>query len=340
MLAAGRGGVENMALYHHLALAAQGCDVRSIGDPAGRLAEGLADQSPYVFAPFRARTAGDPFSGRELQKLVASLNPDLMLIHGARALRLATSWPRLLRIPTALVVHNFRLKRELRLADRVIAVSPAVGARAESLFPDADVTVVQNFGPLRISPVREAFGDPPVLGAFGRLHTNKGLDLLIEAAAILKRRRCAFRIKIAGDGPEDAALKALARRLDVSDRIDFLGWLDPTDFFPQIDVLVSSSRVEPFGLVVIEAMAAGVPVIATAIDGPDHILQHGLLGALTAPEAPAIADAIDRALREPGLALDRARSAQDHAEAFYGMEAGGERLWAALKGLVRPAADA
>ena len=284
MLAAVRGGVESMALHHHWALEAQGCDVVSVGHPDGRLAQGLAGR-PGVFFPFAARSAGDPVTAWRLQGLLRTLHPDLLLIHGARALRLATAWPRRVKAPTALVVHNFRLKREAARADLIVAVSAPVAKAARARFPASAVTIVENFAPLAVAPVADGFVHPVVLGALGRLHVNKGLDLLLDAVARLLAEGRDMRLIVAGDGPEEGALRRQARRLGLEDRVSFAGWSQAPAFFAGVDVFVSAARVEPFGLVVVEAMAAGRPVVSTNVDGPARILQGGTLGALAKPRA-------------------------------------------------------
>jgi glycosyltransferase involved in cell wall biosynthesis len=96
-------------------------------------------------------------------------------------------------------------------------------------------------------------------------------------------------------------------------------------------LFVLSSRVEPFGLVVIEAMAAGAPIVAANIDGPHDILDGGRLGRLVAAgSVQALADGIMGALADPVGALGTARLAQTEALARYSLDAGGARLAAAL----------
>lgn len=114
----------------------------------------------------------------------------------------------------------------------------------------------------------------------------------------------------------------------VSDRVHFAGWIEePADYLHGLDLFVLPSRVEPFGLVVAESMAAGVPVVATDIDGPKEILQHGALGQLCAAEDPeGLAAAIALALSDWKTTLEKARAAQSHALSQFSLEAGQARL--------------
>ena len=87
---------------------------------------------------------------------------------------------------------------------------------------------------------------------------------------------------IAGEGPEQLALKNLAKQLGISDRVKFLGWRsDTNNLLASCDLLVCSSRVEPLGNVVLEAWAQKKPVVATEATGPKALIQTGLNGLLT-----------------------------------------------------------
>jgi glycosyltransferase involved in cell wall biosynthesis len=234
------------------------------------------------------------------------------------------------------VVHNFRARRAIARADLAICVSPAVGADVRARYPAVPVAVVENFAPLSLIAPRPAMAEPPHIGTLGRLHAEKGFDVLLQAAARLRDAGRDFRLSIAGEGPAAGELKALADRLGLSDRADFPGWVTPPEaLLGGLDLFVCSSRTESFGLVVIEAMAAGAPVVATDIEGPRVLLGEGRYGRLVQPEAPeALAAAMAAALDDTQGSLQMARLAQAEAITPYGMDAGGERLWAALTPLL------
>ncbi|MFT8988765.1 MAG: glycosyltransferase [Gluconobacter albidus] len=130
-----------------------------------------------------------------------------------------------------------------------------------------------------VAPQRPVFlpqGVPFVL-ALGRLHKNKAFDVLIRAMTHLP----GVHIVIAGEGPERGALEELAKTEGVSERVHLPGWIGQSGpWLRACDVLVCPSRIEPLGNVVIEALSAGVPVVASRIQGPQEILegtQDGLL---------------------------------------------------------------
>ncbi len=160
-------------------------------------------------------------------------------------------------------------------------------------------------------------GAPMVL-ALGRLHRNKAFDILVRALPLLP----GVHAVIAGDGPERAALTALARDLGVLDRLHMLGWRDDqAALLARCDLLACPSRHEPLGNVVIEAFSANRPVVAADAAGPMELIEAGRDGLLVPREDPeALAAAIASVLAKPALAArlaqsGRARYEAEHAEA-------------------------
>jgi glycosyltransferase involved in cell wall biosynthesis len=156
------------------------------------------------------------------------------------------------------------------------------------------------------------------LFALGRLHVNKGFDVLLRALALLPGAH----LSLAGEGPERAALEGLAAELGVAGRVAFLGWRRDTGaLLAGCDVFVCPSRHEPLGNVVLEAWSAARPVVAAAAQGPVELIRHGETGLLVPKEDPAalaatIAGLLDQPARAAGLAAaGRAEFARDHAEA-------------------------
>jgi len=128
--------------------------------------------------------------------------------------------------------------------------------------------------------------------ALGRLHPNKGFDILISAMAKLP----SFHLWLAGEGDERGVLQALAQKLGVSERVHFLGWRqDVPQLLKAADMFVCSSRHEPLGNVVIEAWAAGVPVVAAASAGPKELIKDFESGLLVPVES---ADALAKAMQK------------------------------------------
>jgi glycosyltransferase involved in cell wall biosynthesis len=149
---------------------------------------------------------------------------------------------------------------------------------------------------------RTAFDTPagvPLLLGMGRLHSDKAHDVSLRALAQLPDAH----LWVAGSGPLEADLKALARDLDVEARVRFLGWRDDAPrLYRTADVCVFPSRIEPLGNVVLQAWAYGVPIVAGASKGPAALVRDGQDGLLVPLEDPdALAGAVRALLADPAL---------------------------------------
>ena len=140
----------------------------------------------------------------------------------------------------------------------------------------------------------------PLLLALGRLHHNKAFDVLLDALARLPD----VYLWLAGDGSQEAELKAQASRRGVAPRVRFLGWQEDTaPLYAAADAVVCPSRVEPLGNVVIEAWAQRKPVIAAAAAGPTFLIRDGETGLLVPiDDSEALADALYRVLADREVA--------------------------------------
>lgn len=192
-------------------------------------------------------------------------------------------------------------------------------------------------------PVATASGaDPGVqrLVVVGRLSERKGQDIAISAAALVRRAGHDVRLTLVGDsypGYEDFldGLHALAAAEGVEDVTQFAGFADPEPYVSAADVVLVPSRVEPFGLVAVEALLQGRPVVAARVGGLQEIITDGVTGLLVDPDDPrALAGAIVRLLSDPGYAAALGGAGRADARARFSLEA----YSAQLTSLVLPAA--
>lgn len=161
--------------------------------------------------------------------------------------------------------------------------------------------------------------DAPTVLAVGRLVRVKGFDLLIRAFAEAEVPD-GTRLLIGGDGAERHALEASATAFGIADRVSFLGRLDPDAVARAMaasSVLVVPSRVEAFGIVVLEGWRAGIPVIATRRGGPAEFVTHLEDGVLVDPEASGdLTRSLETVLGDPALAARLGRAGAEHVTAF------------------------
>ena len=150
-----------------------------------------------------------------------------------------------------------------------------------------------------------------VILSVGRFVVEKDFITLVRAFARLDRPNA--RLVILGKGPLEAKLRAEIDRLGVTARVDLPGYSnEPWNHYASAKCFVSSSNSEPFGNVVVEGMAYGLPVVATACDGPQEILQHGIHGRIVSiGDHVQLAQAISDTLDNPGNPAKRRARAED-----------------------------
>ncbi len=203
--------------------------------------------------------------------------------------------------------------------DHLVGNTPGMVAWIERQgFPSGRVHLLPNFVADAAGAAPAALPVPagaPVVLALGRLHKAKGFDVLIAALTRLP----GVHAVIAGEGPERAALVALARQAGVADRAHFVGWRsDTAALLAACDVLVCPSRQEPLGNVVLEAFSAGKPVVAAMAEGPLWLLGDGSRGVLVPVDSGvALAAGIEGMLGNPDMARRMASAGRAHFEAHF-----------------------
>jgi glycosyltransferase involved in cell wall biosynthesis len=155
--------------------------------------------------------------------------------------------------------------------------------------------------------------------SLARLAADKGLEYLIEAAAILQNTERRFQVIIAGDGPVRGLLESRARNLGISNRVTFLGFReDVDDLLAACDLVVLPSLREGLSIALLEAMAAGKPIIATSIGSHMELASEANIARLVPPaNAQSICAAILRFARDPALMAQLGTSARALFESYY-----------------------
>jgi glycosyltransferase involved in cell wall biosynthesis len=246
-----------------------------------------------------------------------------------------------LDIPAQGPKARMRVAEAIQTLDAVVTVSRAIGDAADAIArPRRPIVVVPNgadaevFLPRDAAAARQRIGIPaegPVISYVGKLVPRKGVDTLIESMGILSRREGgAPRLVMAGIGEMREGLEARAAELGIAERITWLGKVPHDDVgwvMSTGDVFVLPSLSEGLPTVVCEAMACGLPVVATAVDGTPEIVDDPATGLLVQPhDAEGLAHALARVLDDPVLAAQMGAEALRRSEADYTWAANARRM--------------
>ncbi len=208
--------------------------------------------------------------------------------------------------------HYYNLKY-YRKADYWVGITKGICQHLiDGGMPADRVVHIPNFADESdVTPMpRDSFNTPtdrPLILAAGRLHENKGFDILLQALVHIPEAT----LWLAGAGPEAGKLKSLCHKLNLDDRVRFLGWRnDVTALMRTADVFVCPSRHEGLGSIVLESWVSRCPIVATASQGPSELINNGVTGLITPiDEVMPLADAINQLLTTTSLRQQLAENA-------------------------------
>jgi glycogen synthase len=332
------GGGPVLAPLLATALARRGHDVTVLTDrrPETLAEEEHRDGVRIHRPPFRRALAGEVTLIPEIRRQVAAVKhearPDLAFIFSSgygEFFHHLTGPP----LPLIVGLHDLFQENEvrpqsivgknLRAADWITACSTAVLERVVTHLPALRPisSVIHNALPM---PDPAAWREPASamrIAFAGRLVAKKGADTLIAAIDLLKDRYPGLHLSLAGDGDERAALEADTARRGLASRVSFAGSLTHEAIFPFLAsaaLVAVPSRIEPFGLVALEAAQMGRPAVASAVDGLAEVVAHGQTGLLVAPDdAAALAGAIASLLDNPDRAEAMGEAGRRRAESHF-----------------------
>ncbi len=272
--------------------------------PRSPLADALNELPAENIFRVRMRNALDLGSASQLARIIRENRIEIVHAHLARDYTLAAIAARKQKgVRLVFTRHLLRpLKKFHRVtfhfADRVIAVSRSVARslEAQNLIAQNKIRVVLNGVDTERFKLRETLLDQHLLssnlsashlvGITGELLEHKGQEDFVRAARLINKRFPDAQFLIAGEDRSKTKeyrirLESLITEFNLKNRVHFTGWLESiAPFLSSLDVFVSASRTEPFGLAIIEAMACGLPVVATASEGAREIIEDGLSGKL------------------------------------------------------------
>lgn len=329
-------------------LAARGHEVRVALRPSSPLISELKKIPGENITTLSLRNALDAKSARDLSKLVRSNKIQIVHAHMARDYPPAAYAVRLNKNSRLIVTRHvlFSLNRLHRItlsrAERIIAVSQAVAfqLRADGIVPDEKISIVQNgidsdrFRKARGQFSRQEFlrswglpVDSLLVGTVGELTPLKGQEEFLQAAArVLKSHPNAY-FFIAGIGSARENryrehLEHLIEKLDLIERVIQVGRLDDiAQLYCALDVFVSASHTESFGLAIAEAMASSTAVVATETEGAREIIRNGETGLLVpVADVDRLAEAVLMLLKENEKRICMGAAAQQVVSAQFSLE--------------------
>lgn len=324
----------------------------------------------YSLVPYQAAAPAVPLIMARLWGLLRRNRYAIMHCHTLAANIVATTTAALGRVP--LRINHDRTNEEVRyrnrsmlwldtlgnsLATHIIAGSSSIRTflcREEKL-PADKITVIYNGVDLeRFSPEahgearekwRRALGFPPdslVVGGVGRLHPQKDFHTFIEVAAGVSARIPEAVFVIAGDGPDRAALEELSRKLGLAARVKFLGFVkEMPELYRALDLLLFTSRYEGTCLTVLEALAMGLPLVCSQVDGPAELLKSGREALLVPPgQKELFVEEVCRVLQDRSFAQGLAQAGQAKVRGHHSVKAVIQRVEAfylqCLEGIEHP----
>lgn len=327
------GGMERYVWETTRALAAAGaavevlCEALHAAVPTGVTVHQLGEIAPrprwLSLLRFSRRAqrwlAANPIAGRIIHSHERMGVHHVTTFHGPPfATILERGWWR--RVSIRVVAQLWLERREL-CSPQVRAVvpnSPMIGAQLTRYYACIGNRLVDPIppavtpGPKR--PPRAVPADGGTIGFVGKEWKRKGLDIAIRVASLLREHRPNLKLLIVG--PQEAEIRALLSQSPVPARC--AGWVDSASFYPEMDVLLHPARAEPYGMVIAEAMAAGVPVVISNRCGIGPVVEQGDYGAVIPLEAPpqswsaACAAALSRTQPLPAYERGWTRVAEEH----------------------------
>lgn len=310
----------------------------SLGDPHPFL-DGLAELGVEVI-PIRLPTRAYMRERSAVRRLCATLKPSIVHTHGYRSDVVAGSAARAAGVPIVTTVHGFtgggarnRLyewiqEGAFRRFDAVVAVSRAIAERLERRgVPRERIRILPNAfdpaaGRLDRAAARRVLGIPAsdfTLGWVGRLSREKGADVFLDAMAELADDT--VHASILGGGPDRADLEQRAIARGIAPRLRWHGTVaNAATLFAAFDAFVLSSRTEGIPIVVLEAMAAGTPIVAARVGGVPDMLSDEEAFLVPAEDPRALAAAIAALRANPDEAGRRAAAARRRLERDFALE--------------------
>lgn len=320
MLAKGFGGAERSFVDTALSLARRGHAVQVICHAEFSKIALLENRAGIELATVRSGSEWDFIAPRKIAALLRSFNSSIVHTqlkraawHGSRAAKIAG-------IPAVAKLHNYVDLKKYRHVHTLFCTTEDQRQHVlKSGWASERVEVIPNFS--RISPVetsRDKLQKPIRILSYGRYVKKKGFDVLLRAFRKLLDSGVHARLTLGGQGEEFRNLESLVKELKLQESVELGVWLDDvTAALDQADLFILPSLDEPFGIVILEAMARGVPIISTRTKGPIEILSETTASLIEIGSVDALFAAMEVCIQDPDQTFDRAEKALERYRTHY-----------------------
>jgi glycosyltransferase involved in cell wall biosynthesis len=327
MLGTKKGGLEQVFVDYINAELANEYDVYGVCMENCPYVNELKETKATLYT-VKSRSVLNPLAVLKIRKIIKNIKPDIVVLCGNRPVKMTIS--HIINKICKINVPVLSIMNNNHCYVKDVTYAAAVSTDIQKKVSDQGVKhtfYVPNTTVMK--PKKEyKMNDIPVVGVIGRLHENKGFDIFLDSVKELYDQGFNFKVVIAGDGPKKQELHAQAKQLGIYDKIDFMGWIDDkAKFYDKIDIFCLSSRVEPFGIVLLEAMTRTVPIVSTDCQGPLDIFENKVDGVVVKKkDYRDLASGLKVLLQDPSLAKQIADNAYAKAQNEFSPEKLSERL--------------
>ncbi|MEE8399338.1 MAG: glycosyltransferase [Desulfobacterales bacterium] len=323
MLSSGFGGAERLFVDACLCLADRGHRILAVCHPGFEALSQLQHPNIQLFS-LTVHYDWSYLATVRLRRAMRDFRPQIIHSHLARGAAVAGRAGAAENIPIAANLHNYvKLKYYKQISHFIPGtIDQKVYLGRQGVRQDR-ITVIPHFSRIPVArsvekPDRYTEDNPPTLLSYGRFVKKKGFHILLESLAILREKGLTIHLILGGDGPEKKNLLQQIADLNLADQVELCGWIEDVErFLSRSPYFILSSLDEPFGIVILEAMAKGKIVISTTSQGPREILDDASAYLVPTDDPNALAGAIRKAIEAPEEAAGKAARARDIYQQTY-----------------------
>lgn len=338
MLARGFGGAERSFVDTALALAERGHEVQAICQRDFSEKDRLLNRERIRVDLIKAGGEWDFFAPRRIARLLSDFKSEIVHTQLKRAAWHGGRGAKMVNVPVVAKLHNYVELGRYRHMSMLLCTTEDQMRHIKSRGWDMmKARWLPNFSRLRpVERIRDGWQEPLNILSCGRYVEKKGFEYLLRAFAQLLDSGIDARLRIGGKGEQQAALEEIVKELGIVDKVQLGFWIDDvSEELDRADFFVLPSLDEPFGIVMLEAMARGVPIVTTKTKGPLEVLSGETAKFAEIGQADSLFRGMREVILDPKVAMERSQAALDLYEAEYYSEAVLPRLEAIYQDVIK-----